>query len=138
MSRSLFLQSPFRPIYRSEQAVRINGLGQDAIKDIFGDLGETVTGLIGDLDGYIEKLPVGVAGPYAARRDECMKKSTVEQYTCLYKLLQDIKDALKGEEDKPAPVVKPVVKTASSGFPIIPVAIGGVAVAAILYAIFKG
>jgi hypothetical protein len=118
--------------------VYINGLGQN-VKDIFGDLGETVTGLIGDLDGYIEKLPVGVAGPYTARRDECMRKSTVEQYACLYRLLQDIKDVLKGGGTNPSPTVKPPAKVqASGGLPIVPIVIGGVAVAAVLYAVLKG
>jgi len=139
MSRSLFSQSPFRPIYRGERAVHVSGLGQDKdITDVFGDVGESVTGLLGDLDQYIEKLPVGVAGPYTQRRDECMRKSSIHQYTCLYSLFQDIKKALKDDGDKPVSPVTPLTKPpASGGLPIVPIVVGGIAAAAVLYAIFK-
>jgi hypothetical protein len=138
MSRSLFSASPFRPVY-GNRTVRLHGLGQDDIKDIFGDVGEDVTKLVGDLDQYIEKLPVGVAGPYAQRRDDCMRKSTLEQYKCLYDLFQDIKKALKDEEERPTVTPGPTIKpSASGGLPIVPIVIGGIATAAVLYAVFKG
>lgn len=131
--------SPFRPVY-GNRTVHIRGLGQDSIQDIFGEGGEAVIKLVGELDQYIEKLPVGVAGPYAQRRDDCMRKSTFEQYKCLYDLFQDIKQALKDEEDRPTtPPVKPPVKPpVSGGLPIVPIVVGGIAAAAILYAVFKG
>lgn len=137
MSRSLFSASPFRPIY-GDRMVRVQGLGQ-GITDIFGEGAEAVSKLFGELDGLIEKLPVGIAGPYGKRRDDCMRKSTIEQYVCLYKLFQDIKQALKDEEDRPkTPVVIPPKPSTSGGLPLVPMVVGSIAVAAVLYAVFKG
>lgn len=135
MTRSLFSMSPFRAGYDLQPA-RL-GLGSllDDITDLVGDVGP----LLKDFDAALAKLPVGVAGPFAARRDECLKKSTVEKYKCLYDLFQDVKKALKDEEDKVSPAPAPVQPQPSgSGFPVVPVVIGGIAAAAILYAVFKG
>jgi hypothetical protein len=132
MNRSLFQSSPFRSTY-GLHPVRPRGLGQ------LDDLTEAVQPLLDEFDSFISKLPIEVAGPYAKRRDECMAKSTLSQYKCLYDLFQDVKRAYKddGSPTAPAPV-KPSTPPPSSGLPLLPIAAGAVGLAALLYFAFKG
>ncbi len=135
MNRSLFSVSPFRPSYGLQPVGR---LGQDFLEDLgLDDIDE----LTGQLDDVIAQLPVGTAGPFAKRRDECVAKSNVlEKYKCLYDLFQDVKGALRGEEEKQPPVQPPAPRPAAKegGFPIVPVAIGGIVVIGVAYMIIRG
>lgn len=105
-------------------------LGQAPADDSGGgllqDLENLIKSLGSDLDGVIAKLPVESAGPFRARRDECLTKSGYQKYKCLYDLLQDIRKALEGEPIGVTPVVKP--PPAASTFPWLWVGVGGAAV----------
>ena len=141
MNRSFFSASPFRPSYGIQPLLeRRRTLGQDLLEDIFGEgTEEDVEGLLGGLESLIGKLPVGIAGPFTKRRDECLAKSNMfEKYKCLYDLFQDVKKAVKDEEERPTtPTTPPKPPAKDGGFPIVPVAIGAIAVAAIAFALFK-
>lgn len=132
MNRSMFQSSPFRASYGVQPIAMGRPVRMGQLEDILGD---DVTGLIGDLDGLILKLPVDVAGNFSKRRDECVAKPMISQYKCLYDLFQDIKKAYKddGSPVAPPPPPPPVAK---SELPILPIAIGAVAAAALLYVAF--
>lgn len=129
MNRSIFQASPFRPAYGIQPIV----MGQ------FEDVTEAVEPLLAELDDLIRKLPVDVAGNYAKRRDECMAKSVFSRYKCLYDLFQEAKAAYR-DGGKPVPPTQPTQPTQpttpSGGIPIWAFAVGGVALAGILYAAF--
>lgn len=80
-------------------AVSPSGLG-----DIFDDIKAQVDTLLKDLDGLIAGLPVEAAGPFKARRDDCMKKDWFPKYKCLYDLYEDIKKALNNPSPNPHPL----------------------------------
>ena len=105
-------------------------LGQAAEQDSGGglleDIGDLVKNLSGELDDVIAKLPVESAGPFRARRDECLKMSGYQKYKCLYDLLRDIRRALEGEPIGVTPAAKP--PPAASTFPWLWVGVGGAAV----------
>lgn len=136
-NRSIFQASPFRPAY-GLQPVRY---GMGAIQTVrMGDWLDDLTGgstdaILAELDSWIVKLPVGAAGDYTKKRDECMAKSTISQYKCLYDLFQEIKRDYKDDGSPTAapPVVPPTPKPAASGLPILPIAIGAVGLAGLLY-----
>lgn len=134
MNRSLFQASPFRPAY-GLQPVRAQSVMGSWLDDITGGLTDEVKPLLDELDSWIMKLPVDVAGNYSKRRDECMAKPTFSQYKCLYDLFQEIKN----RDDAPAAPPKPPAASpapASTGIPSWAIAIGGVALAGVLYAAF--
>lgn len=141
MSHTIFSASPFRGGYG--QAViplrRSAGLG-DVLSDMLEAVGlEDVTGLLVDLDGLIEQIPVGaLRSDYEKRRNACMALGTVAQYKCLYDLFQDIKNK-KDEPVTPPPKTPPgTAGQAQSTFPWTHVGIAaGVGVAALLYFAFK-
>lgn len=136
MSRhSLFQASPFRPSYGVQPMVV---MGQREFQGNFLDdlTGGDVGGIMKDLDELILKLPVDVAGNYSKRRDECIAKPLISQYKCLYDLFQDIKKAYKGDGTPVATPPPPPPPPPKSEFPIVPVAIGAVALVAVLYAAF--
>jgi hypothetical protein len=112
-------------------------MGQQTFQGNFMDdlTGGDVGGLLKDLDELTLKLPVDVAGNFSKRRDECVAKPLILQYKCLYDLFQDMKKAYEGKEPpKTTPVTTPPPPKAE--FPIVPVAIGAVAAAALLYVAF--
>lgn len=64
--------------------------------DIFEDIQKELGPLTSELDALIAKIPVETAGPFKARRDECLaKSSTFSKYKCLYDLFRDVKNALE-------------------------------------------
>lgn len=128
MNRSIFQSSPFRPSYGLQPA-RYN-MGQGILDDITGG---SVSEILKTLDEWILKLPLDVAGNYSKRRDACVAKPFWSQYKCLYDLFQDIKRDFK--DGPSAPPVTPTPKP-PSGIPILPIAIGGIAAAALLYLAF--
>jgi hypothetical protein len=106
-------------------------MGQGFLDDLTGGgVGE----ILSELDSLILKLPVDVAGNFSRRRDECVAKPLISQYKCLYDLFQDIKRAYRGDGTPAPPVIPP--KPPSTGLPILPIAIGAVAVAGLLYFAF--
>jgi len=133
VNRSLFQSSPFRSAY-GIQPMRRPLMGQEGfLEDLTGDLAP----LMADLDSWIMKLPVDVAGNYAKRRDECMAKSTFSQYKCLYDLFQDIKREYRDDGEPVNPVVKPTPPPPpASSLPLLPIALGAVGLGAILYIAF--
>ena len=133
MNRSMFQSSPFRASYGVQPIAMGRPVRMGQLEDILGD---DVTGLIGDLDGLILKLPVDVAGNFSKRRDECVAKPMISQYKCLYDLFQDIKKAYKDDGSPVAPPPPPPPPVAKSELPILPIAIGAVAAAALLYVAF--
>lgn len=137
MNRSMFQASPFRPSYGVQPARYSIGQPQESVHNFFDDLtgGGDVGALLGDMDSLILKLPVDVAGNYSKRRDECVAKPLISQYKCLYDLFQDIKKAYKGD-GSPAVTPPPTPPAPKSEFPILPIAIGAVAAAALLYVAF--
>lgn len=138
MIRTMFQASPFRPSYgvqpmgdRALGPVRVV-MGQNILDDLTGG---DVGGILKDLDELTLKLPVDIAGPFAKRRDECVAKPLISQYKCLYDLFQDMKKAYEGKEPAKTPPPPPPPPPKAE-FPIVPVAIGAVAAAALLYVAF--
>jgi hypothetical protein len=131
MNRSIFQSSPFRPAYGLQPIRQQATMGQS----IFDELGGDVTAINTELDSWIKQLPVDVAGHFSQRRDACLAKPIISQYKCLYDLFQDIKKAVEGKNQTP-PVVPPPSPAPSSGLPILPIAIGAVALAGVLYFAF--
>lgn len=114
-----FRTSPMPTQVRLGQADESGGGLLEDIENLVKDLG-------GEIDDIIAKLPVESAGPFKARRDECLKMSGFQKYKCLYDLLRDIKRALDGE---PISLTPPAVKPLpASTFPWLWVGIGGAAV----------
>ncbi len=134
MIRSMFQPSPFRPAYGVQPARYAMG---NFLDDLFGGGSSGDVGaLLKDLDELTLKLPVDVAGNFSKRRDECVAKPLISQYKCLYDLFQDMKKAYEGKEPAKQPVTPPPPPPPKSEFPIVPVAIGAVGLAAILYFAF--
>lgn len=137
MNRSFFQSSPFRPSYGLQpmlQPARYQvQMGQDIISDIFGG---DISALSKDFDSFLLKLPVDVAGNFSKRRDECIAKPTLSQYKCLYDLFQDMKKAYKGDGTPVTPPVNTPPPAPKSELPILPIAIGAVAAAGLLYFAF--
>lgn len=127
MNRSIFQSSPFRPSYGLQPASYNMGQLEDF-------LGEDITGLLGEFDSFLLKLPVDVAGNYGKKRDECIAKPFLRQYKCLYDLFQEIKKAYKDDGTPVTPT--PTKPPPKSELPILPIAIGAVALTAILYFAF--
>lgn len=99
-----------------------------AMGDLFDDLKGQVDTLAKDLDGLIAGLPVESAGPFKARRDECLTKDSVAKYKCLYDLYGDIKKAL----NNPTPNPYPVPVAAPSQIPWMWIGVAGAGVVALL------
>lgn len=100
------------------------------ISDIFKALG------IEELDivRLIDALPVENRGPYRAKLDECrkMEYTSILGARCLYDLFQELKDVAEGKK-QPAPApVQPLARTEPS-FPLIPVALGTLAAAGLVW-----
>jgi len=138
MNRSIFQASPFRPSYGVQpialgRPVRIGQ--QPFVGNFLDDLtgGGDVGGILSEMDALILKLPVDVAGNFSKKRDECVAKPLISQYKCLYDLFQEIKKAYEG---KGTPVNTPPPPPPKSELPILPIAIGAVAAAALLYVAF--
>lgn len=139
MTRSWFSQPSFgRPSIGTVPLHGASDLGisfSDIVSDILPD---DITGILGELDSLIAKLPVNLVGQYSARRDECLKENILKKYKCLYNLAQDIKKSAQSGGGQGLPVNPPIsTTTAPSEFPIIPVVIGGVAAAALVYALTR-
>lgn len=132
MSRSMFQSSPFRASYGVQPIALGRTVRMGQLDDL---LGEDITGLLSDFDSLLLKLPVDVAGNFSKRRDECIAKPMISQYKCLYDLYQDIKKAYKDDGSPAVPVVVPP-PAPKSEFPILPVAIGAIAAAGLLYLAF--
>jgi hypothetical protein len=132
MNRSIFQASPFRSSY-GLQPVRQTVMG-GWLDDLTTEItGEDVGGLLADMDSLIAKLPVDAAGNYGKKRDDCLAKPTIAQYKCLYDLFQEIKNH---KDSAAPPVTPPAVKPAATSLPIVPIAIGAVALAGVLYFAF--
>lgn len=138
MNRSMFQSSPFRASYGVQpialaRTVRIGQ--QPFVGNFLDDLtgGGDVGGILSEMDALILKLPVDVAGNFSKKRDECVAKPLISQYKCLYDLFQEIKKAYEG---KGTPVNTPPPPPPKSELPILPIAIGAVAAAALLYVAF--
>jgi hypothetical protein len=134
--RSIFEAAPYgrydlgrygRPTAHPALAVRVRKLGQDA-----SDVG----GLIGAIDDLLKYVPDELLGKYEAEKQRC--RSLLEAGgivglatggRCLYNLFQELKDLVGGEGGAaPVPARRPTLRpSAPSGFPILPVAIAGVA-----------
>lgn len=143
MMRTVFQTSPFgrNSITVERTGWRpVAGLGQgEDLLDSFGGLAEELDELSDNLLDLIDEVPVGsVKKEFETRRDECMTKSTFSKYNCLYDLFQDIKAHLKGQGAALPPPKTPTKKPEPSTFPYIPVAIGSVALVALIYVIAKG
>lgn len=117
-------------------------MGQDFLEDILDDIGlSDIENITEELDQLLTEVPIGtVKESYQKRRDECMDKSIISKYTCLYDLFQDIKRDLKDKDEgvppKP-PTVTPTPKKKENGIPILPIAVGGVVLAIIVYALVR-
>lgn len=131
MNRSIFQSSPFRPAYGLQPIRQQATMGQGILDELGGD----ANAINNELESWIRQLPVDVAGHFSQRRDACLAKPIISQYKCLYDLFQDIKKAVEGK-NQPPPVVVPPPTPPSSGLPILPIAIGAVALAGILYFAF--
>ncbi len=144
MKHTLFTASPFRPggytqsvtpLYRSAR------MGQ-GVDDILQDLGiGSLDELLGELDDLITRVPIGILkSGFEVRRAECMTKSTLPKYNCLYELFQDAKRAARGEDGRapvPTPTPTPAARPVDT-FPWVPVGIAaGIGTAALLYFVFK-
>lgn len=128
MNRSIFQSSPFRSAYGLQPIGQ--PVSRPVMGDIFSDVGGELKALNDEMDSFFQSLPVEVAGPYAKKRDECMAKPIVLQYECLWALFQEMK---KGGQPAPTP---PPAPPPAAPFPIVPVAIGAVALVGVLYFAF--
>lgn len=87
-----------------------------------------------DVTRLIDSLPIANQGAYRDKLAGCraMGYTTVPGAKCLYDLFQELKDVLENKRPAAAPV--PVLRPQpSGGFPILPVALGGLAAAALVY-----
>jgi hypothetical protein len=134
--RSIFEAAPYGrydlgryglPTAHPSLAVRVRKLGQDA-----SDVG----GLIGAIDDLLKLVPDELLGKYEAEKQRCRNLLEAGGIVglaaggrCLYSLFQELKDVVEGEGGAaPVPARSPALpRPASSGFPILPVAIAGVA-----------
>lgn len=101
------------------------------ISDIFKALGIEEM----DIIRLIDAMPVAQQGPYRAKLEECRKigYTSILGARCVYDLFQELKDAAEGK--RPAgttPSMQPVPRPESS-FPIIPVALGTLAAAGLVW-----
>lgn len=114
-------------------------LGQEDVFDDLGGLVEELDELTKGVDDLIAEIPVGkVRADFEKRRDDCATKSSFSKYQCYYTLFQDVKRAIQGEGGAaPPPASRPQPKE-EGGFPIVPVAIGAVALSALIYIFVKG
>lgn len=123
-------------------AYRPARIGQDWLEDILEDVGlSDVENITEELDQLLSEVPIGsVRESYETERDECLAKSNiVSKYKCLYDLFQKIKREYKDGRREPPPQTTPPPRPEEpeNGFPVVPVAIGGVVVAVIAYALLS-
>lgn len=104
----------------------------------FDDLLRQVEGLLPEIDDLIKDVPVDLAGNFEERRDKCLDEPITSRYQCLYALFQDIKKAIRNGDDKrPPPTPTTDDKKPKEEFPWIWVAAGGVALAAVVFALTR-
>lgn len=101
------------------------------ISDLFQALG------IEELDivRLIDALPISQQGPYRAKLDECKKMgyTSILGIRCVYDLFQELKDVAEGKK-QPAPApIQPIARPVTPSFPIVPVALGTLAAAGLVW-----
>jgi hypothetical protein len=101
-----------------------------AISDVFKALGIEEM----DIVRLIDAMPVAQQGPYRAKLEECRKMgyTSILGARCVYDLFQDLKDVAEGKK-QPAPVLVQPIARPEPSFPLIPVALGTLAAAGIVW-----
>jgi hypothetical protein len=110
----------------------------DTLTDMAKSAWDTALGLYGDL---IKLVPAAAVGAYESRLKSCQamapEGATATQYyaatKCLNDLYKDIREG-KGATAAPVPVAAPAAK---SEFPVVPVAVAGLGLAALGVVLWK-
>lgn len=98
---------------------------------VVGDILEAIGVSEDDINDLLAKVPKETLGAYQKRFEECraMGVTTAKGAACMYDLYQDMKKDVDGKPAAPPP---PPPRPPEAGFPILPVAIGGLAAAALV------
>ncbi len=141
-----FTWVPYRggAVYATPARISDRGTPPAALGASLGQTQYDIEGLIKGITEIIGKLPSNVAGQYRADLDECKAKvadggllGLVTGGKCLYDLFQDVKDALRREEERPVPV--PIGTTPSpepDGISPVVILGGAALLAALGYVVF--
>lgn len=95
-----------------------------------------------DISGLLGQLPPDLLGRYQAEYDRCRRLladgGTADLFAggaCLYRLFQELKDVVRGQQQVSQPPPAPPAPPPPGGFPILPVAIAGAAGLALVLAL---
>lgn len=114
------------------------GQRQETAYSLVDDILEAVGLGESDIVSLIDALPIANRGVYKDKLEECKKLGLTSSAgaACIYALFRELKDVVEGEKRPEAPrppAVQPVTRPAPAAFPLLPVALGGLAAAGLVY-----
>jgi|FLYK01.1.fsa_nt_gi hypothetical protein len=132
--KTIFMAEPFGKLALGWSPAYSQGRTQETAFGVFEDILQTFGIEEEDLIRLIDQLPKAAGEKYKAKYEECKKMglTTASGAKCLYDLFQEVRRALKEEEEKKLTPARPLPQAPQEAIPWWPFAIGGVAAAGLI------